>query len=122
MKANIVLSPYKEDKPISFSSFSSSVKLALMAVLALLGCFNLRASSGVISRRKSWQKRGESAEANAHSSRISVDDDDTDESSQIVQQDEEMRRLIQERNQAGAKRGKVAWLMRCVLLTSFHAT
>ena len=123
-------SPYKEERPAaqSVSLFlSSSIKLGLMILLALLGCLSLSASTGVISRRKSLQRH---AEKNASSSRNIAaapdydGDNDDDDDAQITEYsslnddyllDEKMRRLLQERNQVGAKRGKVAWLMRCVL-------
>ncbi|KAL3756139.1 hypothetical protein ACHAWU_005643 [Discostella pseudostelligera] len=118
-------SPYKEEKSTtsqSFSFMSSSAKLGLMIFLALLGSLNFRANSGVISRRKSLQiaETKKSVTLNVPSSHVAAvhdgDDDQLNESSESSASsydllDEEMRRLLQERNKVGAKRGKVAWLM-----------
>jgi len=124
-------SPYKEEKSTtsqSFSFMSSSAKLGLMIFLALLGSLNFRANSGVISRRKSLQiaETKKSVTLNVPSSHVAAvhdgDDDQLNESSESSASsydllDEEMRRLLQERNKVGAKRGKVAWLMRYVYLS-----
>lgn len=126
-------SPYKEEK-ISAQScafpLSSMAKLGLMTLLALLGCWNLSASTGVISRRKQMQKKAKKSVTfdvdvlSLHNEFASaVDDDDDDDSGVGLHEsspsnnnysllDEEMRRLLHERNQVGVKRGKVAWLMR----------
>ena len=129
-----IQSPYKEEKPATpltllppFFSFliSSSTKLGLVALLALLGLLNLSTSfGGVISRRKSLQTKETrgvtSAVPSSHTitTVASNDDDNTIDvelnefSSSHDLLDEEMRRLLDERNQVGMKRGKVAWLMR----------
>lgn len=125
-------SPYKEEKPVAAQSFSlllsSSAKLILMISLALLGCLNFRANSGVISRRKSSLQiadKKRSATLNVPLARVAAVDENNDDkvnesnespASSYDILDEEMRRLLKERNHVGAKRGKVAWLMRCVYL------
>ena len=132
-----IQSPYKEEKPATpltllppFFSFliSSSTKLGLVALLALLGLLNLSTSfGGVIARRKSLplqtkETRGVTSAVPSSHTITTVASNDSDDNTIDVELnefssshdllDEEMRRLLDERNQVGMKRGKVAWLMR----------
>jgi hypothetical protein len=130
-----IQSPYKEEKPATtpltlppFFSFliSSSTKLGLVALLALLGLLNLSTSfGGVISRRKSLQaketRRVTLTVPSSHTITTVASNDSDDNTIDVELNefssshdllDEEMRRLLDERNQVGMKRGKVAWLMR----------